>query len=92
MSRATSDLMDQLHQLTAATLADLIKNGVKTVNKDGEEVTVPVSAAYIAAAIKFLKDNDVTADADSKRWTPLTDALANAPSFDAEDFDNPYPN
>lgn len=84
MSKATTDLMDALHALTAEKLADIIRNGVPIVNKETGEVTdyAPAPASYIAAAIKFLKDNDITADAGSGRFDPLTDAVSDLPTFD----------
>lgn len=86
MSKATDDLMDSLHRLTAETLADIIKNGVETTNKDGEVIRVTAPAAYLAAAIKFLKDNDITADAGSDRFDPLKGTISNVPVFDDDDF------
>lgn len=96
MSRATDDMMDLLHQLTAKQLADIIQNGIPVYNKEtGAEVgREPAPASYIAAAIKFLKDNDITADPSSKRFDPVKDALDGVPDFDADSEDeyHPYPN
>lgn len=93
-SKATIDMMDTLHLLTAQQLADIIQNGIPIYNKEtGEEVArEPAPASYIAAAIKFLKDNDITADAGSKRFDPLADALKDLPTLDdgEEDFGRPY--
>jgi hypothetical protein len=86
MSKATSDLMDALHGITAETLADIIKNGVQVLDKEGNVVNMPAPAAYIAAAIKFLKDNDITAETSSKRLTDVTDAISGLPDFDEEDL------
>lgn len=60
---ATEDLLGELHDLTASTLADIIRKGVPIVNKETGEIEgySPAPAPYIAAAIKFLKDNDISA-------------------------------
>ena len=81
---ATKDLMDQLHLLTAQSLADIIQNGIPVFSKEtGEEIArEPAPASYIAAAIKFLKDNDITADPGADRFNPLEDALKDLPTLD----------
>jgi hypothetical protein len=91
MSKATDDMMDTLHLLTATKLADIIQNGFPVFNKEtGEEMgREPAPAAYISAAIKFLKDNDITADIGSARNTNLKDALEGVPSFDEDDDTDP---
>lgn len=91
--KATSDLMDQLHALTATTLADIIQNGIPVISKEtGEEVgREPAPASYIANAIKFLKDNDITADPGAGRFDPLEDALKDLPTLD-DGEDNAYYN
>ena len=82
--KATIDLMDELHKLTASSLADIIANGIPIYNKEtGDEVArEPAPASYIAAAIKFLKDNDITADPSADRFDPLSDALEGLPTMD----------
>lgn len=87
MSKATDDMMDTLHLLTAEKLADILRNGMETVNGAGDVVRVTAPAAYIAAAIKFLKDNNITANADSPRTGDLNNALSGLPSFDEDDHD-----
>jgi hypothetical protein len=88
------DLMDTLHALTAEKLSDIIQNGLPVFNKEtGEEVArEPAPASYIAAAIKFLKDNDITADPGAGRFDPLKDALEGLPTLDDGDdeFGHPY--
>lgn len=91
--KATTDLMDMLHALTAEKLADIIQNGVPVYDREGNETgTIPAPASYIAAAIKFLKDNDITADPSSKRFDPVKDALDGIPDLDdlEEDYGRPY--
>lgn len=83
-SKATNELLDMLHQITAQELADVIKNGVPIVNKETGEIEgrSPAPASYIAAAIKFLKDNDITADPRADRFNPLTNAMVDLPDLD----------
>lgn len=88
MSRAKDDLMDQLHLITAETLADIIRNGVEVLDKEGNVVRQPAPAAYIAAAIKFLKDNGVTAEPDSDRLRGTAGAVADLPVFDEDDHED----
>lgn len=90
MSRAKDDLMDSLHMITAETLTDIIKNGVKGIDKEGNEVLMPAPAAYIAAAIKFLKDNGITAEPDSDRLKGAAGALKDIPVFD-DDYEDDRP-
>jgi hypothetical protein len=89
MSRAKDDLMDQLHLITAQQLADIIRNGVEVLDKEGNAVRMPAPAAYIAAAIKFLKDNGITAEPDSDRMRGAAGALADLPTFDEDEEDRP---
>ena len=51
--KATEDLMDELHGLTAETLRKLVED-----MKSGD---LEPNASVLAQAIKFLKDNNVTA-------------------------------
>lgn len=51
--KATEDLMDELHGLTAETLRKLVKD-----MKSGD---LEPKASVLAQAIKFLKDNNTTA-------------------------------
>lgn len=95
MSRAGDNLMDTLHLITAETLADIIRRGVPVVkdgeavlDADGEPLRAPAPAAYIAAAIKFLKDNGVTAEPDSDRIKNARQALGDLPSFSEDEADD----
>ena len=61
MSRASDDILDELHRLTAEQLRDIIENGTP-VYEDGELIGYEKpSPAYFAQAIKFLKDNGIEA-------------------------------
>lgn len=64
---ASKESLELLHSAVAHSLNNIIKNGLKSVDKDGNVSVVPAPAAYIAAAIKFLTDNHIEAklDADS---------------------------
>lgn len=79
MTKATEDEMAELHGAVAVTLKDVIQEGVTVVVGRGEsqaieKVTAP--AAYLAAAIAFLKNNNITADASSNQeLDDLTAAL-----------------
>ena len=88
MSKAYESLMDQLHLLTAEKLIDIIKNGVDVLDKEGNVVNQPAPAAYIAAAIKFLKDNGITSEPDSARMGGLNDAVSGLPVFDEDDAED----
>lgn len=85
MAAASETRMAELHELTATVLIGVLKTGVPIIHKETGEVTghAPAPAPYIAAAIKFLKDNDITAlpEANDK-----LKSLANAlPDFDDEE-------
>lgn len=90
MSRATDHMMDQLHLITAKKLADIIENGMEIPNKEGEgTIRVPAPAAYIAAAIKFLKDNGITSEPDADRFKNLRKSVEEIPVFDEDEaFDH----
>ena len=82
---ATESSLGALHELTAETLANIIREGVPLVNKETGEVEGygPAPAPYIAAAIKFLKDNNIEAlPTPDNHLGRLAKAL---PSFDTGD-------
>lgn len=85
MAKAKMLALEELHSLTAMELTKVITEGVPIVNKETGEITgrAPASAAYFATAIKFLKDNDITAElVDGSPMEGLIEAL---PTFDDED-------
>jgi hypothetical protein len=87
--RAAADLMDQLHAMTAAQLLDLIKNGVELPNPNTDEggtIRVTAPASIFAAAIKFLKDNNITAEVDTARMKDLQDGVELPDFGDDEDL------
>jgi hypothetical protein len=58
---AKKDEMGLLHDEVAKKLRKVIKEG-ETEYKAGKKVKVPVSAAMLGVAIRFLKDNNITCD------------------------------
>jgi hypothetical protein len=74
VSRATEELMDMLHQLTAKTLLDEIKTAVSAKDEDGNPL--PVNPQLIDKALKMLKDNNITAPATNKPLNNLANELA----------------
>lgn len=74
-----------LHEITADTFIQIIKEGVPIVNKETGEIEgyAPAPAPYLAAAIKFLKDNGIEALAEGNdKLSKLADEL---PDFDDEE-------
>jgi hypothetical protein len=65
VAKATEEALGDLHGVIAEALTDLVREGVNTVIKgaEGPEVVkLPASAAYFAAAITLLKNNNISAD------------------------------
>jgi hypothetical protein len=88
MSRAKDDMMDTLHLITAETLSTIIREGITVLDSEGNQVKQPAPAAYIAAAIKFLKDNGITAEPESDRLRGTAGAVSNLPTFDEDAEDD----
>jgi hypothetical protein len=61
MSKASQAALDQLLSLLANALATIIKDGVKVMGKDGEELQLTAPASFFKEAREFLKDNGVEA-------------------------------
>lgn len=76
MSKATQDEMAALHGLVARQLREILENGIQVQNKDGEIVTIPAPAAFMAQAIKFLKDNNISSAAGEADMNELQKTLA----------------
>ena len=74
---ASDTLLKELHAELARQLLDVVKNGVPVFDKEGEEVgTRKATAAELAVAVTFLKNNDITADLnDSDATKELREAL-----------------
>lgn len=77
--------LEELHNFTAIELTKIITEGVPIVNKETGEIEgrQPASAAYFATAIKFLKDNDITAEVVP--GSPMEGLVASLPTFSDED-------
>lgn len=74
MSRATEELLAQLHNLAATTLLNEIQRAVEARDEEGNPV--PVNPQLIDKALKMLKDNAITAPASSKPMNDLASQLA----------------
>lgn len=74
MSRAGSDLMDLLHGLVAESLKDELIRAREARDEEGNPV--PINPQLIDKALKFLKDNAITAPAGNKPVNDLADQLA----------------
>ena len=61
MSRATEDLLDGLHGITAQTYADEIQRYKDGLMKDADGNPLPIPVALLTSAAKFLKDNGIEA-------------------------------
>ena len=74
---ASDTLLKELHAELARQLLDVVKNGVPVFDKEGDEVgTRKATAAELAVAVTFLKNNDITADLnDSDATRELREAL-----------------
>ena len=61
-NKATEEQLSLLHGVVAKVLKDQLEAKATIVGEDGEPVEVSmVTPAIIAQAIKFLKDNNITA-------------------------------
>lgn len=96
MAKAKMLALEELHNLTAKQLTDIISKGVPLINKEGEPITdpdtgevmrAPASAAYFATAIKFLKDNDITAELAPD--SPMAGLVGALPTFEDEEGELP---
>ena len=77
MAAASDSTLKALHAVLAAELLDMVKNGVPIFDKEGNEAgTRKPTAAELAVAVTFLKNNDITADLnDSDATRELREAL-----------------
>lgn len=73
---ATDNALQELHAQIARSLTDAVKP-IETTDEHGNVAVIPPSAAHLAAAITFLKNNNITASPTSnKALSDLSDALA----------------
>ena len=77
MAAASDSTLKALHAVLASELLDMVKNGVPVFDKEGNEAgTRKPTAAELAVAVTFLKNNDITADLnDSDATRELREAL-----------------
>jgi hypothetical protein len=89
-SSATQSEMDGLHDEVAKKLREVIKEG-ETVQKAGKEVKVPVSAAMLGVAVRFLKDNNITCDVGvpTRGVNTLKDSMGELHLIESEEEDIP---
>lgn len=59
MSKASAKKLSDLHGALADAMAEILREGVTAVDREGEVQKVTPGAAYFAAIAKFLKDNNV---------------------------------
>jgi hypothetical protein len=77
--RGTDTALDSLHGLVAMTLTEQINAYRDGLVRDGEGNKLPIPAALLAQALKFLSDNGI----DAPAALPKLDALKRAlPTFD----------
>ena len=84
MSKATVAALGQLHALLAEALGKVIREGVKVVDKEGEEHVVDAPAAFFKEAREFLKDNHIEADPEKN---PGLKSLADSLPFPSKGDD-----
>jgi hypothetical protein len=85
MSRASADLMDLLHGLVASSLREELERAAEaaaqpqTILVEGKEAPnpayAPMNPQLIDKALKFLKDNCITAPASNKPASDLAGVL-----------------
>lgn len=80
MSRAGSDLMDLLHGLVAESLKEELIRARDAVDEDGSPV--PINPQLIDKALKFLKDNSITAPAGN---APVNDLARELQDLNLDD-------
>lgn len=92
MAKARLLSLEALHDLTANQLTEILVRGVPIVDKEGQPVLdpttgevlrLPAPAAYFATAVKFLKDNGITAELAPD--SPLSGLVEALPTFDDDE-------
>lgn len=79
MSKSTEQELSELHGTVARVLKTQLTETIEVTNEDtGEkEVLLTATPAVLSAAIKFLKDNDITASvAEDENLGDLEELLA----------------
>lgn len=75
MSSATDEELGSLHGVVAKKLKTILEDGVTVQSGEGT-AQITAGAAYFAATIAFLKNNNVTAGKDNEAIKGLRDQLA----------------
>lgn len=74
---ATEQKLGELHAIVADGLSRVIAEGQAATDSEGNVTVATAGAAYFAAAITFLKNNNITADpAENAALSDLAAALA----------------
>ena len=60
MAKELKDLLDEMHRKLAENLLDVLEDGEKVINNDGEVVAISARPATLNVIRQFLKDNDVS--------------------------------
>lgn len=76
MSRANADLMDMIHGLVAGALKDELVRAAELAAHPDPELRQPINPQLIDKALKFLKDNAITAPLGNKPVDDLSETLA----------------
>lgn len=82
MSRGTSDLLDAIHGLVAGALKDELVRAAAAKDEAGNPI--PINPQLIDKALKFLKDNAITAPQGTAQTDDLAGALADLDLDDPE--------
>lgn len=82
MTRANAGLMDMLHGLVAEGLRDELLRAMELANDPDLDKRQPINPQLIDKALKFLKDNSITAPLGNK---PVNDLAAQLSDLDLED-------
>lgn len=80
MSRGTSDLLDAIHGLVAGALRDELILAANAKDEAGNHI--PINPQLLDKALKFLKDNAITAPLGNK---PVSDLAAQLTDLDLDD-------
>lgn len=76
MSRATEKAMDDLHSALAKLLTNELERASNRAESNPDDPAYAISPQLLSQAIKWLKDNNVSAPAGSKRVENLAAQLA----------------
>lgn len=85
MSRGSSDLLDSLHGLVADGLRQELERAIELANHEDPELRQPINPQLIDKALKFLKDNEITAPQSN---APTNDLAQTLGDLDLEDEAN----